>query len=171
MYTCFCQFCECVRYFKRTIRQESSSCTGKKDHRSVKWNCFYIISVSVFQHSGYQESVVSAVTNGMVGLLTGTFRFIKTETDMLSWLQISIGGIRGSNYQYINSVLVWCYLYSHMPCLQHFLDLYMNLISVTNDLWEETPRLSYIFSTGVSNSNSILRPVRFGFPSFVSLII
>lgn len=76
---CFCQFYECVRFVKEKIRQESSSCIGKKDHRSVKWNYFCIISISIFQHSGYQESVISTVTNGMEGILDWSFQIHKVQ--------------------------------------------------------------------------------------------
>lgn len=51
----------------------------KKDHGSVKWNCFCIISISIFQHSGYQESVISTVTNGMVGILDCNLQIHKVQ--------------------------------------------------------------------------------------------
>lgn len=112
----FCQFYEFVRFVKEKIRQESSSCIGKKDHRSVKWNCFCIISISIFQRSGYQESVISTVTNGMVGILDWSFQIHQVQIPIwLSWSQVSIG-IR-SSYSTNVSILYWSDVIYRVTCL------------------------------------------------------
>lgn len=116
---CFCQFCECVRFVKGKIRQESSSCTGKKDHESVKWNCFCIISIYIYSNIlDIKSQLISRVTSGMVGILDWNFQIHKVQIriNMLSSSQVSIGGIR-SSYSTNASILYWSDFIYRVTCL------------------------------------------------------